>query len=58
MDKVDQPKARIQLGPVTLTQQKDGRLIAEHAALTAPLEIDQAQLQRWLLRQLREQVTV
>ena len=36
--------------------QHDGRLLAGHKALTEPAEIDASQLQRWLLRQLREQV--
>ena len=50
------PERQIVLGPVTLTQTNDGRILAGHKALSEPAEIDASQLQRWLLRQLREQV--
>jgi hypothetical protein len=52
----DDPKRRITLGPITLTQTNDGRLLAWHKALSEPVPIEANQLQRWLLRQLREQV--
>jgi hypothetical protein len=32
--------------------------LAHHKALQEPIEIDPMQLQRWLLRQLREQVAL
>jgi hypothetical protein len=56
MESINQPTATIRLGPVTLTQAPDGKIVAEHVALAAPVQIDQGQLQRWLLRQLRELV--
>lgn len=46
----------ITLGPVSLRQTADGTLLAQHRALAEPAVIDAQQLQRWLLRQLREQV--
>lgn len=48
----------ITLGPVTLRQSADGTLVAEHVALKVPAVVDNKQLQRWLLKQLREQVGV
>ena len=45
----------IVLGPVKLLQQ-NGQLLAMHKSLKEPMQIDPLQLQRWLLRQLREQV--
>ncbi len=56
MESVNQPSATIKLGPVTLTQEPDGKIVAEHVALASPVQIDPVQLQRWLLRQLRELV--
>jgi len=47
----------ITLGPIRL-EQRGGALLAHHAALRNPAEIDTLQLQRWLLKQLREQVVV
>ena len=55
MDTINKPR-EIVLGPVTLRQTSDGRLLAGHKALAQPAVIDAMQLQRWLLRQLREQV--
>jgi hypothetical protein len=46
----------IVLGPIKL-EQRDGQLLAYHNALRKPAQIDAAQLQRWLLKQLREQVS-
>lgn len=46
----------IVLGPITLRQADDGSLSATHKALKTPAAIDSQQIQRWLLRQLREQV--
>lgn len=46
----------ITLGPIKLRQMPDGTLLAEHVALKLPAEVDSGQLQRWLLKQLREQV--
>ena len=58
MEPVTKPKPEcIKFGPVTLRQFEDGLLVAEHAALSEPVTIDARQLQRWLLRQLRDQVT-
>jgi hypothetical protein len=37
-------------------RQINGTLYAEHKALRSPVQIDPMQLQRWLLRQLRDQV--
>lgn len=52
-----QPEIReIVLGPITLRQSADGSLSATHKALATPAAIDAQQIQRWLLRQLREQV--
>lgn len=45
----------ITLGPIRL-EQRNGSLLAHHTALRNPAEIDAMQLQRWLLKQLREQV--
>ncbi len=45
----------ITLGPIRL-ESCDGALLAHHSALREPAVIDAKQLQRWLLRQLREQV--
>ena len=47
----------ITLGPIRL-EQRDGELLAHHVALVNPAQIDTMQLQRWLLKQLREQVVV
>lgn len=51
------PEQAIVIGPVTLTQ-RAGQVYASHKALREPVQIDALQLQRWLLRHLREQVTV
>jgi len=45
----------ITLGPIRL-EQRGGELLAHHVALVNPAQIDSMQLQRWLLKQLREQV--
>ena len=47
----------ITLGPIRL-EQRDGVLLAHHSALREPAHIDTMQLQRWLLKQLREQVVI
>jgi hypothetical protein len=41
-----------------LEQRPTGELLVYHAALREPVEVDALQLQRWLLRQLREHVGV
>jgi hypothetical protein len=48
----------ITLGPIRLEQRQTGELLVYHAALREPVEVDALQLQRWLLRQLREHVGV
>jgi hypothetical protein len=48
----------ITLGPIKLQQRPSGELLVYHAALREPVEVDALQLQRWLLRQLREHVGV
>jgi hypothetical protein len=53
----DRP-ACITLGPMRLEQRPTGELLVYHAALREPIEVDALQLQRWLLRQLREHVGV
>lgn len=45
----------ITLGPIRL-EQRGVELLAHHVALVNPAQIDSMQLQRWLLKQLREQV--
>lgn len=45
----------IQLGSVHLTLSA-GQLFAKHASLAKPVEIDGKQIERMVLRQLREQV--
>ena len=46
----------ITLGPIRL-EQRGGELLAYHDALIKPALVDAVQLQRWLLKQLREQVS-
>lgn len=47
----------IQLGSVHLTLTPlNGKLFARHASLAKPVEIDSKQIERMVLRQLREQV--
>jgi hypothetical protein len=46
----------ITLGPVRLEQLPDGSLLCWHQALTMPVRVDEKQLQRWLVKQLREVV--
>jgi hypothetical protein len=50
-------KSEIVLGPIRL-EQKGGELRAHHLALKHPVLIDALQLQRWLLKQLRDQVAI
>lgn len=47
----------ITLGPIVL-RQVEGQLFAHHKALREPIIIDPKQLQRWLMRQVRDQVVV
>lgn len=53
---MDTDKAVIVLGQVRLTQESDGKVLAWHAALKAPAQIDAKQLQRWLLARIRDMV--
>jgi hypothetical protein len=56
MDPTPTPAPAITLGPVRLEQQPDGSLLCWHQALTLPVSVDEKQLQRWLVKQLREVV--
>ena len=56
MDNSPQPTG-VQIGPILLAKADDGKLRAQHAKLAQPVEIDEAQLLRWLLRHLRDEVT-
>lgn len=47
----------ITLGPIVLLQ-VEGKIFAHHKALHDPIIIDPKQLQRWLMRQVREQVAL
>jgi hypothetical protein len=51
----NQPTGLIDLGHLRL-EQRDGQILAWHSALREPVLIDRMQLQRWLLRQLRDMV--
>lgn len=46
----------IPAGPFKL-RHEGGRVLAYHAALKTPMEVNEAQLGRWLMRQLRESLT-
>jgi hypothetical protein len=50
-----QPGA-IRIGFVVLRIDEDGTLTAEHKSMKEPVRLDAKQLERWALRQLREQV--
>tara|TARA_R110000823_G_scaffold226788_2_gene354329 strand:- start:581 stop:769 length:189 start_codon:yes stop_codon:yes gene_type:complete len=50
-------ESAIVVGPITLRQMQDGTVQVEHVALKHPAQVDSKQLQRWLLKQLRDQVT-
>jgi hypothetical protein len=56
MESETAPAPAITLGPVRLQQQPDGSLLCWHKALTMPVTVDDKQLQRWLVKQLREVV--
>lgn len=50
-----QPICEIDLGQIKLSQ-VNGQIVAKHAKLIEPVEIDAAQLQRWVMKQIREVV--
>ena len=53
---MEKDKSSIVLGQVRLTQDSEGQVLAWHAALSTPVQIDPKQLQRWLLAKIRELV--
>lgn len=46
----------MQFGPVQLYEVGE-KLFAKHKALAKPVEIERKQIERYLMRQLREQLT-
>jgi hypothetical protein len=47
----------LQCGPFTLTRREDGQIELRLPALREPVLIPESQLARWLMRQVREQIT-
>ena len=56
MDNTTQPTG-LQIGPIRLDKTPDGKLQAQHVKLAQPVDIDEGQLLRWLLRHIRDEVT-
>lgn len=48
----------IRLPLVSMSQRADGQLLVHHEKLKEPMQVDPMQLQRWLLRMLREAVSL
>jgi hypothetical protein len=47
----------LKVGPMRLDKTHDGRLVAHHPKLAQPVNIDEKQLERWLMRQIRDEVS-
>lgn len=56
MDSTPVEKPAITLGPIRLEQEPDGTLLCRHEALRVPIRVDEKQLQRWLMKLLRDAV--
>mgnify|MGYP000497011086 CR=1 FL=1 len=52
------PHPGINAGPFTLQRDAQGRLVALHSKFAQPFEVREDQLARWLMRQVRESISL